>query len=141
MQSDTVFKLEISANHRFLNVVGACVNAVLDRVENLQEAETIRYAIELAVHETCTNIVDHAYPHTAEGRIQITLQLAADNSQLIVELEDQGIPFNPASVTGPDLDTIQVRGYGLFLVHELADEVTYTPQAGRNHWRLVKHLS
>ena len=59
---------------------------------------------------------------------------------LLVDLFDQGRSFDLANVPQPDLDSAPIRGYGLFLVHELMDDVNYTPNHERNHWRLVKHL-
>ena len=59
---------------------------------------------------------------------------------LLVDLFDQGRSFDLANVPQPDLDSAPIRGYGLFLVHELMDDVNYTSNHERNHWRLVKHL-
>ena len=133
-------KLDIPATHRYLNVVGACLTAILERVDGLAEAETIAYGVELAVHETCTNIVEHAYAGV-NGRIHMTVSLGNTPPQLVVELQDNGRSFDPTQVPEPNLEESQVNGYGLFLMHQLMDRVDYFPQeAGKNRWRLVKNL-
>lgn len=132
-----VVELNIPAEHRFLNVVGSCVEALFERMSNVPEREIKTYNTQLAVHEICTNIVNHAYKDIENGRIQVLFFLDEDAQQLEINLYDYGGRFDPSSVREPNLDEPQVHGYGLFLVRQLVDEVVYTPEASRNHWRLV----
>jgi serine/threonine-protein kinase RsbW len=132
--------LNVPASYKYLNVVGACLGAVLERVEGIEARDIVAYNVELAVHETCANIVQHAYAGRG-GRIDVNIKLEQDPWQVIVEMHDTGQPFDLGTVTKPDLNDAQVSGYGLFLVNELLDEVTYRPERGNNHWRLVKKLS
>lgn len=140
-------RLDIPAEHRYLHIVGACLRGLLEQVlcptpceeEARAEAEILSYNIELAVHETCTNIVDHAYAGM-NSRILIEFSYAESQQQLIVDLHDIGQSFDPETVQEPALDEAQVRGYGLFLIRNLMDEVIYEPLIGGNHWRLVKRL-
>jgi serine/threonine-protein kinase RsbW len=131
-------RLELPAIHKYLNVIGACIRAMLDREQSLPEQDSLFYNIELAVHEACTNIVEHAYAGIS-GRIDIALTLLEEPRQFIVELHDRGQSFNLADVVSPNLEQPQTSGYGLFLVHQLMDEVTYYPKPGDNRWILVKY--
>jgi len=139
--ASAVIGLDLPAEHRYLNVVGACLAAVLEREETLAERDIVTYNVQLAVQEGCTNIVDHAYEGQAPGRIAVKLTLADGPRRLIVDLYDTGQAFDPALAAAPDLDEPQVHGYGLFLMQALMDEVRYERLADRNHWRLTKHLS
>jgi serine/threonine-protein kinase RsbW len=108
--------------------------------------------VELAVHEVCTNIVEHAYAGAGEGRIAVALTLEtiggkavpvqgdAGARRLIVELQDTGCPFDPQAAPSVNLDQPQEGGYGLYLAHTLLDEVRYERRTDRNVWRLTKHL-
>ncbi len=136
---DVVFRLDIPAAFKYLNVVSGNLTAVLEQVEGLPERELLTYNVTLAVHEICTNIVEHAYAGEG-GRIKIEILLNGESDILIVDLYDTGQSFNLAATPEPDLDNAPVRGYGLFLVHELMDEVTYQPGRNQNHWRLSKRL-
>jgi serine/threonine-protein kinase RsbW len=133
-------RLEIPAEHRHLNVVGACVTALLAHAPGLKEAEILNYNVELALQEACSNIVDHAYAGQP-GRIVIQFDYAEAARQLTVDLYDSGRAFDPDAVPGPDLEDVQVHGYGLFLVRSLMDEVSYESSPDGNHWRLVKKLN
>ncbi|MCB8987612.1 MAG: ATP-binding protein [Ardenticatenaceae bacterium] len=112
---------------------------MLDREQALKEQDSLFYNIELAVHEACTNIVEHAYAGIS-GRIEIAFTLSEEHRQFIIELRDRGQSFNLADVQSPDLEQPQTSGYGLFLVHQLMDEVSYFPEPGNNRWRLVKNF-
>jgi serine/threonine-protein kinase RsbW len=133
-------RLNLPASHKYLHLLGSCIRGVLERVEGLEDAEGVAYNVELAAHEIGTNIVDHAYGSTTDGRIDVTLTLSGAGSSLIVDLRDTGCAFDPDAVPKPALGEIQIHGYGLFLARELMDTVEYTPAPEGNHWRLTKNL-
>ena len=138
---NTVIRIDIPAKHQHLNVLGACLNALLDRVDELSDREMLMYNMELAIHETCANIVDHAYGSQNGGRIRACLSVVDHpRRQLVVDLHDSGRAFEINDVREPNLEGAQIHGYGLYLMRQLLDEVVYTPNQGNNHWRLVKNL-
>ena len=141
MTSDIVIQLQLPTAYHHLSILEAPINTLLDQVEQLTDRTTVAYNIQLALHEVCVNIVDHAYKDMPEGQIGITLTLNPNTACFVAEVCDTGRAFDPSQVAQPDLNEPQIRGYGLFLVHSLMDEVTYTALPEGNHWRLVKHLS
>ena len=134
-----VIRLELPASYKYLNVLEACISAILARVESLPEKNTLAYNVALAVHEACTNIVEHSYAGSA-GSIKAVLRLSEEPRRLVIELHDTGRPFVMPEIQEPNADEFQINGYGLFLMYQLMDEVKYHPQNGNNRWRLVKHL-
>jgi len=93
----------------------------------------------LAVDETCTNIIEHAYGATA-GRVRVAFTFLDDPRRLAIDFDDSGQSFDLAQVQSPNLDEAQTSGYGIFLIRRLMDEVDYRPAPGNNRWRLVKRL-
>ena len=85
------------------------------------------YVVKLAVDEACTNIIEHAYGVENEGEIECTCD--AEDDRLTVILRDHGKPFDPSSVTEPDLSSgLEKRplgGLGVYLMRQLMDEVRY----------------
>ena len=138
-ESDTI-RLDLPASHRYLSVLGACITEVLGHLDGIADAESTVYGVQLAAHEICTNIVDHAYAELSSGRIAITLTMERQPLRVVIELQDSGRSFNPERVPTPSLDAPQEHGYGLFLARTLMDEISYQPQSGGNYWRLVKSL-
>jgi serine/threonine-protein kinase RsbW len=100
------------------------------------------YAVELAVDEACSNIIDHAYGGENIGVMHCSI--VVESGKLTVILRDQGRPFDPDSVPEPilnvPLEDLKIGGAGLFLIHKMMDEVHYEslPETG-NVLTLVKH--
>ncbi|MEZ4681161.1 MAG: ATP-binding protein [Caldilineaceae bacterium] len=137
-RSDTI-RIDLPAQYRYLNVVSACIRAVLERFPGDSISTEVVYHIQLAVHELCNNIVEHAYGHE-EGQLQIRFCIPQDHQALIIDLYDTGAPFNPTAVVQPTLTAPQVEGYGLFLAHQMLDEIHYKLEEEQNHWHLEKYL-
>ena len=134
--------LDLPATHQYLNVLSACLAAVLERLDGLDHTPEGVYGIQLAVHEVCANIVEHAYGDATGGRIQALIRLDPASCELVVELRDTAMrAFDWAIVPEPDLDGPQARGYGLFLARSLMDEVICHACPGDNHWWLRKRLA
>jgi len=140
MSTPFAVALELPAAHRYLNIATACIAAWIERIEDVPDRGMVSYALQLAVQETCANIVDHAYAGAEDGRIHIELSVQAEPRCLVAEIYDAGRPFEPGQARQPDLEHGQERGYGLFLMNQLMDVVTYERLPGRNHWRLIKHF-
>ncbi len=74
------------------------------------------YAVQLAVDEACTNIIEHAYGGEDRGQIDVTTKVTS--SSLVIQLRDFGYPFDPKSIPVPQtnlpLEEIQPRGIGLY---------------------------
>jgi serine/threonine-protein kinase RsbW len=102
--------------------------------------ENAVYAVELAVDEACTNIVEHAYG--GENRGEITCAYDIDPDSLTIRLHDRGKPFDPKQVPvpkkGQKLKDLKPRGAGVFLIRKLMDEVRYEFTEEGNTLTLVK---
>ncbi len=92
------------------------------------------HAVQVAVDEACTNIIEHAYGGEDGGEIECTCRIA--DGELTVILRDRGCPFDPAAVPEPNvtagLEDRQGGGLGVYLMRRLMDEVRFesTPEAG-----------
>ncbi|MGH9760007.1 MAG: ATP-binding protein, partial [Blastocatellia bacterium] len=85
------------------------------------------------------NIINHAYAGREDRLIQIEAQ--ADDESLSFELGHFGVPFEPKVPDVPAFDGSREGGFGLFIISQLADKVTYsTDDTGRHVVRLAKRL-
>jgi serine/threonine-protein kinase RsbW len=99
------------------------------------------YAVQLAVDEACTNIIEHGYGGEGQGELECTCRIGGDG--LTVVLRDDGSPFDPSCVVPPDLDAaIEERtggGLGVYLMHQLVDEIQFeSAPDSRNVLTIVK---
>jgi len=93
-------------------------------LDQLEPALGERTDIELAVAETVTNAVEHAYPEDQPGQVELEARLTADG-RLDCSITDYG------SWRPPDLG-VSHRGYGLMVASQVVDQmdVRHPRQAG-----------
>jgi len=107
---------------------------VLEAAEYAGLGERAAYAVQSAVDEACTNIIEHAYG--GEGRGEIICTCIDTGEGLRVVLQDFGKSFNPDSVPDPQvnvpLEDVKVGGLGIFFIRKLMDDVKFefTPNRG-----------
>jgi serine/threonine-protein kinase RsbW len=131
------------AQYEFLEEVREFVASKADRL-GLDSAGV--YAVQLAVDEAFTNIIEHAYGGECAEEIECTCQITP--ASLEITLKDCGNSFNPDEVPDPDFDTElekrQVGGLGLYFIRRLMDEVQFSIEPeesgkpGCNILRMVK---
>ena len=107
--------------------------------------ESIAYNVKLAVHEICTNIVEHAYQCAQNEQIDVWMHLEErPAASLTVTLRDRGRPYrNGRDAPGEPSSLLEDHGeggYGLFLANALMDDVEYRRIDGYNEWRLKKNI-
>lgn len=94
---------------------------------------------ELVVEEAVINIMLYAYPEDG-GSLQVVLWQGQDN-ELRLQLQDQGLSFNPLEAREPDLsaplEERSIGGLGVHLVQSLSDGMAYKRQNGSNLLQLI----
>ncbi len=104
------------------------------------------YAVQLAVDEAFSNIIEHAYGGECLENVQCTCEIKDEG--LVVMLRDCGQTFRPGKVPTPDLTADlqdrKIGGLGLYFMRQLMDEVdfifTIDPETGKacNILKMVK---
>ena len=99
----------------------------------------LTFKLMLAIEEAATNVVSYAFaemppPH----RIQIRIDI--DDNRCIVEVVDNGRPFDPSAAPPPDLTgPLEERdpgGLGIHLIRNMADRIEYRREDGQNRLRI-----
>ena len=100
----------------------------------------VAYPVNLSLDEILTNTISYGYDDGETHRIEITVRLEAE--ALVVVIVDDSSAFDVTAAPEPDieasLDERQVGGLGLFLVHQMMDNVEYERVDGRNVVTLTK---
>ena len=108
---------------------------------NLSEQDI--FAIQLAVDEACTNVVQHAYKGMTPKDIDVFVEV--DSKKLTITVSDHGRGFDPDSFPQLDMDAylneLKRGGLGIYLIRTLMDEVKFTIAPGhKNSVRMAKFL-
>jgi anti-sigma regulatory factor (Ser/Thr protein kinase) len=97
------------------------------------------FAVDLVINEAVANVIGYAYRDTAIHQIRISLALQP--AAVIVEVEDDGEPFDPfAAPPGSPASAIEdaaIGGRGILLIRSYASDHHYSRVAGRNRLLLV----
>jgi serine/threonine-protein kinase RsbW len=99
-------------------------------------------ALNVALDEILSNTIRYGYVDDYPHEITVTLFLKA--GELVAEVQDDGIAFDPLAAPAPDLSgglhDRKLGGLGVHLVRSLMDGVEYTRKGTSNRLRLVKRL-
>ena len=94
----------------------------------------VTHDIHLVLEEIFSNIVFYSFHDQDEHQIAISLSIR--NNILVLEIEDDGISFNPLESKMPDLDIpIEERktgGMGIHIVRVFMDEIEYFRKQNKN---------
>jgi anti-sigma regulatory factor (Ser/Thr protein kinase) len=110
-----------------LNNLDKISDFVVQCANNAGLNESDVYAVQLAVDEASTNIIEHGYGEECPSRIDITCEAVANGIKVVIY--DDAAPFDPTSMPEPEinvsLEEVKPRGLGIFLMRKMMDEVCY----------------
>lgn len=97
----------------------------------------------LVLEELFTNIINYAYRDGGDHEVLLRIRIEAD--QLYIEIEDDGIPFNPMNAEPPGLDAEvddrEVGGLGVFFARKFADQISYERAGEKNIVKIIKRFN
>src|SRR5437763_5739593 len=101
-----------------------------DRIEDLKTA----------ISEACMNAIEHG--NQEDKTTSVTVLLTAAPKQLEIKVADEGLTPMPEKLPPPGRPGEDNRGWGMFFISQLVDEVEITrlPQGG-NQVRMVIYLT
>jgi len=95
--------------------------------------------IELATEEVLVNIFNYAYPGR-DGSVVVDCR-AEDDAEFVIDISDNGRPFNSLSVSDPDLTSDltdrDIGGLGVFFIKRMVDYTRYRREGNRNILTLI----
>ncbi len=101
-----------------------------------------REKLLLAYNETLVNVIVHGNDNNPQRQIEIDITI--DRDRLVITISHAGRSFAPDidAITLPDCSELPEGGFGLYITHQVFEEVLYgSDQHGRNFIRLVHNLS
>ncbi|MDD6490451.1 MAG: ATP-binding protein [Clostridia bacterium] len=103
--------------------------------------EKLQHDIELVCEEIFVNICNYAYgDKTGMAKIETDIS----DGKLTIIFRDNGIPFNPLTRQNPDIslppEERSIGGLGIYLVKNLANEVSYRYDENTNILMVIKKI-
>ena len=130
-----ILKSRTLEKHRLLSAL-----ASFAKEQNLPPAAV--NAADLALEEHLTNVMNYGYD--GSGEHDITVRLSTGPGEFMIEVVDDGKPFNPldrppVDTTKP-LDQKPIGGLGIHLICQFMDKVEYLRESGKNILTMRKRL-
>jgi serine/threonine-protein kinase RsbW len=122
---------ELTRLHRWLEAI----------CELHQLPARLSFQLDLCLTEWVTNVIRYGYPGTSAPEEAVAVQFARRPAEVILEVVDQGIEFDPVAYIPPPqpqtLDEAEVGGRGLLLVRRFTGQLHYRREQGRNRLVLI----
>jgi anti-sigma regulatory factor (Ser/Thr protein kinase) len=134
--ADDRLTLSIPSNPCYLCILRAFCSSLL---EALRFPHTEVDRMTLAVHEACTNVIEHCYGGDMTQRIDITVFVTADD--ITIEIRDYGQKQNVAAIKPRALHDVRPRGLGTHFMRSVMDDVTYHSSDTGTLVRMTKRRS
>lgn len=101
----------------------------------------VSYQIELSLDEILINIVEHDLQFTKGVPIEIHFDVTEKELNLTIRYKsDKELGAWKNRQILPDAKELPERGFGVYLVNKIMDEVRYERDKGINHFHLYKSL-
>lgn len=123
--------------------IGAATQFAREFGERHDLASATIHDLCVAFDEALSNIVKYGYRDDARHEITVRLEIAG--MDVVAEIADDGVPFDPLSVPPPQLEggihERPIGGLGIYLLRQLMNEVHYVRRGSRNVLVLKKRIS
>jgi serine/threonine-protein kinase RsbW len=138
-QKNKTIELHIPSNMGYEKIAmesGAAVAKLMlfseDRIDDLKTA----------IAEACMNAIEHGNKLNPTEKVLVTLTV--DESKLQIDVKDKGKPFSPVTdkpnIKGKIEGKDETRGWGMFLIKSLVDEVEFSSQPEGNTTKMIIYL-
>jgi len=99
--------------------------------------------VELVIEEWWTNLISYGLVGQPHPLIKVCVN--TNSRSVILEIEDNGMPFDPTLRPGPDLslplEQRPIGGLGIYMIKKLTRQMHSERRAGRNILRIEKDLT
>ena len=140
--SEVTATITVPADDRELPHVTEFVHTELDR--RLCPVRAQRQ-LDIALEELFVNVAHYAYPDATPdrpGEVRVSYTYSAEPPSITVEIEDEGIPFDPLSrpdaVTPTSIEDVPIGGLGILMAKRSVDEMRYERTDGTNVVTITK---
>ena len=105
---------------------------VEESLRKLDLDEEVAHSISLAVREAVANAIKHGNRQHPDKRVEIDFGI--EDSELVIEVADQGTGFDPSQVKDPLVadNLLRPNGRGIFFMNSFMDDIDFSfkPEGG-----------
>lgn len=119
-----------------LDKLDSVISMITDELKKRACPTSVLNQVSIALEELFVNVCNYAYASKGEpGTCKVSFSFPTPYV-LVVELVDEGIPFNPLTREDPtrpgSIMDARIGGLGIFMAKKSVDDITYRHEDGRN---------
>jgi anti-sigma regulatory factor (Ser/Thr protein kinase) len=112
---------------------------IIEACDAARLSKKTAFAVQLCLDEAVANILEHGKGGARASAIAADLECS--DSQVVLDIADDGGPFDPSQVAPPQVpqavETASVGGRGIHLIREFSSRMEYARSGGCNRLRLT----
>jgi len=112
---------------------------IIETCDAARLSEKTAFAVQLCLDEAVANILEHGKGSARASAI--TADLERSDSEVVLDIEDDGGPFDPNLAAPPQLpqalESASVGGRGIHLIRQFSSRMEYARTGGCNRLRLT----
>lgn len=122
------------------------VEATLEEAsEEMSWPDKFTNQMQLILEELVVNVIHYGHEEMDDPSFNIHISLTAQADEVVVEIIDDGKPFNPLQDapqpdTQSDVEDRNIGGLGVYLVRRLADDIQYCREQNMNKLTVIKKI-
>ncbi|QTR53932.1 ATP-binding protein [Thiothrix unzii] len=99
--------------------------------------------LELMMVEAVNNVIEHAYQMQHGNDVQVRVEYSPQEVHLVISDQGHAMPdaLHTETREMPNPDDLPEGGWGMGLIHLLADSIRYSRDAKGNHLHVSKQLT
>ncbi|MHB1461522.1 MAG: SpoIIE family protein phosphatase [Armatimonadota bacterium] len=126
-----------------LNEISRMAAWVEHQSGSLNLSPVMQMNLNLALEEWLVNVISYAFEDNSEHTIK--LRLWHRQAKVVIEIEDDGCPFDPTAQADADtslpLEHRQIGGLGIHFIRHTMDEFDYRRENDRNIVTMTKNIN
>jgi len=137
--------LSIESDFKHVFLIGKAISSLCS-LANFSDMDS--YQVELCVVEAVNNAIKHAYEEKEGNLLEVKFSLYQSKITIAIcdagKVMDQNLLLRARALPdfdAQDLDTLPEGGWGLAIMHQVMDEVTYSTSNGTNVLTLSKYFT
>ncbi len=130
--------IKVPNQTRYLCLIGHIGENIARALKHYDgDKEKLAYDLNLVLTEAMANAIRHA--NEADPTKQVHIEISIVDRQLIMRVYDHGQGFDIRQFADPR-PPMDEHGRGIFIIHSVMDEVTYTPTRDGHVLEMKKNL-
>lgn len=131
--NDLSIKIAFESKLTYLPILRKVVRTICS--DEIRDNEKFFQDIDLCLNEALSNTILHAYQNESDREVQIIVTLRKPD--LTIQIIDEGLKISednqhPQFKITDHIEALPESGFGIFILHQLMDEVVYKTVENKN---------